>query len=83
MLSEASASPSSLLAALERQRSDPLFVPSFSSRVAIDVASVVCTVIELCCVKELRAATRANPSLLERVRVIRQLLNTGQLRLPR
>ena len=72
-----------LVDVLEHQRDDPLFSPSLEERVTIDIASATVTVVELCCIKELRVATRTNASLLERVRAIRTLLSSGQLHLPR
>ena len=42
-----------------------------------------CTVIEMCCWRQLRAAMPANPSLLQRVSTIRRLLKNGQLQLKR
>ena len=75
--------PPPLLELLQRQQSDTLFCPSLADRVMIDVASATVTVIEMCCMRELRVATSSNASLLERVTVIRTLLSAGQLRLPR
>lgn len=72
-----------LLEVLRRQSSDPHFTPSLAECVATDVASAVATVIEMCCMRELRVATRTNASLLERITVIRRLICSGQLRLPR
>lgn len=72
-----------LVTLLQRLDSDPTFYPSLEERVMIDVASATATVIEMCCMRELRVATRTNASLLERVTVIRSTLHHGQLRLPR
>ena len=81
--SHTSAPPLPLLEALKRQRDNPSFCPSINDRMATDVTSAVCTVIELCCVKQLRAAIHFGAGLLERISVIRQLLSSGQLQLPR
>ena len=72
-----------LLVLLKRLDSDPLFTPSLEERVLVDMASVTATVVELCCIRELRVATRVHASLWERVEVIRKTLSSGQLRLPR
>ena len=68
---------------LHRQHTDPLFFPSLEERVTIDVASAVVTVIEMCCMRELRVSTCSDASLLERISVIRKMLCSGQLHLPR
>lgn len=68
---------------LRRQHADPLFSPSLEECVTIDVASAVVTVIEMCCMRELRVTTSTNAGLLERISAIRKLLCSGQLHLPR
>jgi len=65
---------------LQKQRENPSFYPSFEERVSIDITAVVCTVIEMCCVRHLRAAMPTNAGLLERVSTIRRLLK--RLHLP-
>lgn len=72
-----------LLVLLARLDSDPLFTPSLEEKVMVDVAAVTATVVELCCIRELRVATRVHASLRERVEVIRKTLSSGQLRLPK
>lgn len=72
-----------LMETLHRQHTDPLFSPSLEECVTVDVASAVVTVIEMCCMRELRVATCTDSSLLERICVIRKLLCSGQLHLPR
>ena len=69
------------ITALQRQEEVPGHLPSFEERVAIDITAVVCTVIEMCSMKQLRAAIPANATLLQRVTSIRKLLKSGQLRL--
>ena len=68
---------------LAMQEENPAYYPSFEDRVAIDIVAVTCTMIEMCCWRQLRAAMPANPSLLQRVSVIRRLLRNGQLQLKR
>ena len=48
----------------------------------MDVTAVTCTVVEMCCVRQLRAATPANATLLQRVGAIKKLLKSGKLKLP-
>ena len=75
--------PHLVLETLQRQRENPAYYPSFEERVAIDIAAVTCTVVEMCCVKQLRTALSSPAGLLERIGIIRKLLGSGQLRLPR
>ena len=72
-----------LLSLLDRLNSDPQFVPSLPERVMVDIVSATATVVELCCIRELRVTTRVNASLQERVDAIRRTFYSGQLRLPR
>ena len=72
-----------LMVLLTRMDSDPLFTPSLEERVMVDVVSATATAVELCCIRELRVATRVHASLCERVEIIRKTLSSGQLRLPR
>ena len=69
-------------AALERMRVDPSHYPSFEERMGIDVTAVLCTVIELCCMRQLRAAIPINATLTQRVGTIKKVLKSGQLKLP-
>ncbi len=59
---------------LLRLEESPSYYPSFDERVALDVAAVTCTIIELCCVKQLRVAMPTNPTLFQRISTIRKLL---------
>lgn len=68
---------------LEQQGEDPGFLPSFEERVAIDIISLACTVVELCCMRQMRSAFTSNASLPQRISTIRMLLHNGQLRIPR
>ena len=68
---------------LQLAEQNPCYLPSFDERVALDVAAVTCTMIELCCVKQLRAAMPTSPTLLQRIAAVRKLLGAGRLRLPR
>lgn len=72
-----------LLVLLNWMASDPHYSPSQEERVMIDVASAMATVVEFCCVRELRVATRVHASLKERVEIIRRTVSAGQLKLPR
>ena len=67
---------------LQKQQEDPSMYPSFEERVAVDITALICTVIEMCCVKQLRVAMATNAGLLERVLTIRRLMKSGQLHLP-
>ena len=72
-----------VLEALTKQRENSSFLPSFEERVAIDISAVACTMIEICCIKHLRASLPAHASLLERMTTIRRLMKSGQLHIPR
>ena len=68
---------------LDRLEECPRYYPSYEERVALDVAMVVCTMLEMCCTKQLRAATPTSPSSVQRIACIRKLVATGQLCIPR
>lgn len=67
---------------LQKQQENPFIYPSFEERVAVDITAMICTVIEMCCVKQLRVAMSTNAGLLERVSTTRKLIKSGQLHLP-
>ena len=75
--------PPTVIDVLMMQGENPGYYPSFEDRVAIDIVAVTCTVIEMCCWRQLRASMPADPSLLQRVSTIRRLLKNGQLQLKR
>ena len=75
--------PPTIIDVLTQQEESPAYYPSFEDRVGIDIVAVTCTVIEMCCWRQLRAAMPANPSLLQRVSTIRRLLKNGQLQIKR
>ncbi len=64
------------------ERLDSSHYPSFEERVGLDVTAVVCTVVQLCCMRQLRAAIPINATLQKRVAIIKKLLKSGQLKLP-
>ena len=75
--------PPTVVDVLTMQEDNPAYYPSFEDRMAIDIVAVTCTVIEMCCWRQLRAAMPASSSLLQRVATIRKLLKNGQLQLKR
>ncbi len=68
--------------ALEQLKRDPSYYPSFEERVGLDVTAVVCTVVQLYCMRQLRAAIPIDATLPMRVGTIKKLLKSGQLKLP-
>ena len=77
------AKPPTIIDVLTLQEENPAYYPSFEDRVGIDIMAVTCTMIEMCCWRQLRAATPTNPSLLQRVSTIRRLIKNGQLQVKR
>eukprot|EP00731_Ephydatia_muelleri_P027848 Em0019g721a len=72
----------SLIDLLRFREENPLVAISFSQRVAIDVAAVTCTMVEICMNKQLRAAIPARPSLYQRASTILEMRKSGMLQLP-
>ena len=68
---------------LECLEACPDYYPSFEERVAMDVAQVACTMLELCCMKQLRSAMPHPSCPAQRISCVRKVLATGLLRIPR
>jgi len=68
---------------LDKLASCSHYFPSFEERVAMDVAQVACTMLELCCIKQLRSAIPHPSSPAHRIICIRKVLATGLLKVPR